>query len=110
MKDMATVQITDADFQQQVTQNDKAVLVDFWAEWCQPCKVMEPALEAISNEMADKLVVAKLNVDENPETAQQFQVMSIPTMILFKDGQAVDQLVGAMPKDAVVNKLSPHLG
>lgn len=107
---MATVQITDADFQQQVTQNDKAVLVDFWAEWCQPCKVMEPALEAISNEMADKLVVAKLNVDENPETAQQFQVMSIPTMILFKDGQAVDQLVGAMPKDAVVNKLSPHLG
>ena len=107
---MATVQITDADFQQQVTQNDKAVLVDFWAEWCQPCKVMEPALEAISDEMADKLVVAKLNVDENPETAQQFQVMSIPTMILFKDGQAVDQLVGAMPKDAVVNKLSPHLG
>ena len=107
---METVQITDADFQQQVTQNDKAVLVDFWAEWCQPCKVMEPALEAISDEMADKLVVAKLNVDENPETAQQFQVMSIPTMILFKDGQAVDQLVGAMPKDAVVNKLSPHLG
>ena len=107
---MATVQITDADFQQQVVQNDKPVLVDFWAEWCQPCKVMEPALESISDEMADKLVVAKLNVDENPEIAQQFQVMSIPTMILFKNGQAIDQLVGAMPKDAVVNKLNPHLG
>ena len=95
---MATVQITDADFQQQVVQNDKPVLVDFWAEWCQPCKVMEPALESISDEMADKLVVAKLNVDENPEIAQQFQVMSIPTMILFKNGQAIDQLVGAMPR------------
>jgi thioredoxin 1 len=106
---MATVKIGDADFEQQVTKNDKAVLVDFWAEWCQPCRVMEPALEEISNELSDKLVVAKLNVDENPETAQQFQVMSIPTMILFKEGQAVDQLVGAMPKEAVVNKLMPHL-
>ncbi len=106
---MATVKITDADFQQQVGQKDKAVLVDFWAEWCQPCRVMEPALEEISNEMSDKLVVAKLNVDENPEIAQQLQVMSIPTMILFKNGQAIDQLVGAMPKEAVVNKLAPHL-
>lgn len=106
---MATVSVSDADFQQQVMQSDKAVLVDFWAEWCQPCRVMEPALEEISNDLADKLVVAKLNVDENPEVAQQFQVMSIPTMILFKDGEAIDQLVGAMPKDAVVNKLNPHL-
>lgn len=106
---MATVQVTEADFQQQVMQNDKAVLVDFWAEWCQPCRVMEPALEEISNELSEKLVVAKLNVDENPEVAQQFQVMSIPTMILFKNGQAVDQLVGAMPKEAVVNKLMPSI-
>ena len=106
---MATVNVSDADFQQQVSANGKAVLVDFWAEWCGPCKVMEPVLDELSTEMAEKLVVAKLNVDENPEVTQQFQVMSIPTMILFKDGQPVDQLVGAMPKDAVKQKLMAHL-
>lgn len=106
---MAIQHVTDADFQQEVLNNDKPVLVDFWAEWCGPCRVMEPVLEDISSSMADKLVVSKLNVDENPEITQQFQVMSIPTMILFKGGQPVDQLVGAMPKEAVVNKLSPQL-
>lgn len=106
---MATVKITDADFEQQVLKSDKPVLVDFWAEWCGPCRAMEPALEEISNEMADKVTIAKLNVDENPQFTQQYQVMSIPTMILFNGGQPVDQLVGAMPKDAVVEKITPHL-
>ena len=106
---MATVKITDADFEQQVLKSDKPVLVDFWAEWCGPCRAMEPALEEISNEMADKVTIAKLNVDENPQFTQQYQVMSIPTMILYNGGQPVDQLVGAMPKDAVVEKITPHL-
>ena len=107
---MAIVHVTDASFEQEVVKSDKPVLVDFWAEWCGPCRVMEPILDEISAENAEKLTVAKLNVDENPMISQQFQIMSIPTMLLFKNGQPVEQLVGSMPKDAVMGKLTPALG
>ena len=95
---MATKAVTDASFQSDVLESDKPVLVDFWAEWCGPCRMIGPALEEISEELSDKLTVAKINIDENPETPGQFGVRGIPTMILFKNGQAAAQKVGAAPK------------
>jgi thioredoxin 2 len=85
------------------------VLVDFWAEWCGPCRAIAPALEAMSKELAGKLKIVKLNVDENPRTSEQFRVQSIPMLIVFKNGQAVDTFVGAMPKGAMLERLRPHL-
>ncbi len=106
---MATIAVTDATFEQDVLKADKPVLVDFWAEWCGPCRMMEPILEQMSEEMKDQLTIAKLDVDANTESSGRFNVMSIPTMILFKGGEPVEQLVGAMPKEAVVQKIMPHL-
>lgn len=102
---MATVTVTDANFDQ-VLQGDKPVLVDFWATWCGPCKMMAPVLEELSNETQDKLVVAKLDVDENPTTASKYGIMSIPTMIVFRNGQPVKQLVGYMPKGQLMSQLT----
>lgn len=101
---MATVKVTDADFGN-LLQGDKPVLVDFWATWCGPCKMMAPVLEEVSNDAEEKLVVAKLDVDENPNTAAQYGIMSIPTMIVFKNGQPVKQLVGYMPKSQLMSQL-----
>ncbi|GMA62521.1 thioredoxin [Alicyclobacillus fastidiosus] len=102
---MATQKVTDADFSTTV-QSDKPVLVDFWATWCGPCRMMSPVLEEISQEYADKLTVAKLNVDENPTTTSQFGVMSIPTMLVFKNGEVVKQIVGYRPKSELEAELS----
>ncbi|MBP1930358.1 thioredoxin [Ammoniphilus resinae] len=105
---MAIVNVTDNDFSQVVEQSG-SVLVDFWAPWCGPCKMIAPVLEEIDSEIGDKLKITKLNVDENPETASRFGVMSIPTLLVFKDGQVVDKIVGFQPKDALVGTLNKHL-
>jgi thioredoxin 1 len=102
----ATVEVTDASFASDVLSNNKPVLVDFWATWCGPCRMVAPVLEEIAAEQADRLTVAKLDVDANPETARNFQVVSIPTMILFKDGQPVKRFVGAKGKAALLRELS----
>ena len=113
----ATIAVTDASFSTEVLSSNKPVLVDFWATWCGPCKMVAPVLEEIAAERAGQLTVAKLDVDANPDTARDFQVVSIPTMILFKDGQPVKRIVGAKGKAALLRELSdvfptspsPHL-
>ena len=102
----ATIEVSDASFSSEVLSSNKPVLVDFWATWCGPCKMVAPVLEEIASERSEQLTVAKLDVDANPETAQSFQVVSIPTMILFKDGQPVKRIVGAKGKAALLRELS----
>ncbi|MDZ5697375.1 thioredoxin [Chelativorans sp. M5D2P16] len=98
---MATVTVDNNNFQSDVLQASEPVVVDFWAEWCGPCKMIAPALEEISAEMNGKIKVAKLNIDENPELAAQYGVRSIPTLMIFKDGEVADMKVGAAPKTAL---------
>ena len=95
---MATKAVTDVSFQQDGIAADKPVLVDFWAEWCGPCKMIGPALEEISEELGDKVTIAKINIDENPEAAAKYGVRSIPYMLIFKDGEKHAEKVGAAPK------------
>jgi thioredoxin 1 len=101
-----TIEVSDASFSTDVLSSNKPVLVDFWATWCGPCKMVAPVLEEIASERGDHLTIAKLDVDANPETARDFQVVSIPTMILFKDGQPVKRIVGAKGKAALLRELS----
>ncbi len=105
-----TTTVTDQSFSDDVLGADKPVLVDFWAEWCGPCRQVAPVLEEIAGEHADKLSVVKLNIDENPETARNYQVMSIPTMAVFSKGKIVKTIVGARPKAAILKELSEFVG
>jgi thioredoxin 1 len=104
-----TIEVTTSSFSDDVLKSDKAVLVDFWATWCGPCKMVAPVLDEIAGENAEKLTVAKLDIDANPEVARDYQVMSVPTMILFSGGQPVKQIVGAKPKAALLDDLAEHL-
>ena len=97
-----TEAVTDANFVSDVLQSEKPVLVDFWAEWCAPCRKVEPLLEEIAGEMGDRVRIVKLNIDENPETARAYRVMSVPTLTVFKGGQPVNSVAGARPKRDLV--------
>ena len=99
------IKVTDDTFSDEVKNSDKPVLVDFWASWCGPCKMVAPVIEDIAENYDDQIKVCKLNVDENQQTAAEFEVMSIPTMIVFEDGEIKDKLVGYMPKGRLVKKL-----
>ena len=104
----AIIEVTDANFQAEVIEADGPVLVDFWAPWCGPCRVIAPSLEEINAER-DDLRVVKLNVDENQQTAARYDVMSIPTLIVFKNGEPASRIIGAMPKKRLVQELEPTL-
>lgn len=103
------IPVSDQEFEQQVVQADQPTLVDFWAEWCGPCKMIAPVLDELADEYDGQVQFVKLNVDENPSTAMKFGVRGIPTLLLFKGGQPVDQIVGAVPKAAVKKKLEQVL-
>jgi thioredoxin 1 len=106
---MSLAHVNEALFEQEVMKSAIPVLVDFWAPWCGPCKAMEPTLEKVAEETADKMKVMKLNIDENPQLASRYRVMSIPTMLLFVNGAVMEQIVGLVSKDKVMAKVQPHL-
>ena len=103
-----TIELTDANFDQ-IVNTDKPVLVDFWAEWCGPCKMIGPVVEELAKDYDGKAVVAKLNVDENPQVTARYGVRSIPTLLVFKGGQIVDKQVGAVPKSVLAQKLGAQV-
>jgi thioredoxin 1 len=106
---MTVTPVTDADFTQTVLQSDKPVVVDFWAEWCGPCRMVSPILDELSTEHGDKVRFVKLNVDENPQTAASYRITSIPTLNVYSGGQVVKQIIGARPKSAILAELSAYM-
>ena len=106
---MATQKVSDTSFEADVLKSDKPVVVDFWAEWCGPCKMITPILEEIATEHAGKLRIGKLNVDDNPDVARRFEVMAIPTLIVFKDGEPKKRLIGAKGKGQLLQELQEFL-
>jgi thioredoxin 1 len=109
MANTSTVTVTDKSFAKEVLGSDKPVLVDFWATWCGPCKQVAPVLEEIASAHTEKITVAKMDIDKNTQTAREYQIMSIPTMILFSDGKPVKKIVGAKPKAALLKELDGYL-
>jgi thioredoxin 1 len=105
----ATKVVTDETFETEVLQNAKPVIVDYWAEWCGPCRMVAPVLEEIATEYAEKIDVVKLNIDQNPKVAQRYQIMAIPTMSVFQGGEVVKQIVGAKPKAALLRELAEFI-
>ncbi len=101
--------LSDETFSDSIAADGEPVLVDFWAEWCGPCKMIAPILEEIADEQVGRVKIAKLDVDDAPDTARQYEVMSIPTMILFKDGEPVKKIVGAKPKEAILELIAEYL-
>jgi thioredoxin 1 len=101
--------VTDATFDVEVLQSSKPVVVDYWAEWCGPCRQVAPVLEEIAREHGDKIDVVKLNIDENPAVSTRYKIMAIPTMSVFKDGEVVKQIVGAKPKAALLRELAEYI-
>jgi thioredoxin 1 len=102
------VKLTDANFEQEVIKSDKPVLVDFWAEWCGPCLMLGPVIEKLAEDMGNKVKVGKLNVDENQTISQKYQIMSIPTVFLFKGGEIVEQIVGVQPQQVYEQAIEKH--
>jgi len=106
---MATQKVSDDSFESDVLKSDTPVLVDFWAEWCGPCKQIAPALEEIATEFSDRVTVAKINIDENPQTPTKYRVRGIPTLLLFKDGEVAAMKVGTAPKSDLANWVESNL-
>ena len=103
------LEITDANFEELVLKSDKPVLIDFWAEWCGPCRMLGPIIEELSTDFKDKAVIGKVNVDDNSEVPSQYGVRNIPTLLVFKGGEVVDKLVGAVPKSQILEKLEEYM-
>lgn len=106
---MKPVTITDQNFAEEVTKSNLPVLIDFWAVWCGPCRAIAPIVEQLADEYDGKVKIGKLDVDENPETAVKFGVRSIPTLLIFKNGQVVDTIIGAVQKQVIVQKITPYI-
>ncbi len=106
---MAPIEITDSNFEQEVLDSDKPVLLDFWAVWCGPCKHIAPVVEEIAREYDGKLKVGKVDVDTNPEVSMKFGIRSIPTLMIFKGGKVVEQVIGAVHKRNLLDKVTPHI-
>ncbi len=106
---MKPIEVTDANFEQEVMKSDMPVLIDFWAAWCGPCKMVAPVVEEIAKEYHGKLKVGKVDVDNNPEISMKFGIRSIPTLMVFKGGKVVEQVIGAVPKRNLMEKVLPHV-
>ncbi len=103
------VLLNDANFEQEVLHSNVPVIVDFWAEWCAPCRIIAPIIEELATEYEGKLKVGKLDVDNNPQVSMKYSIRSIPTLLIFKDGEPVEQIIGAVPKQNILEKLQPYL-